>query len=136
MVNPEEVLSLASGIDPVAAKALTASDLLLPPKFTGTVESEKFPAMNGIVILHYPNVGDELAIERVVRGGGSTAYMLASFAICIDKAPDTWWKLPKGGLNPNSVPILDLESLMDIDALWSLWGAFSEWKARFRSGSN
>ena len=133
--SSQELMAAVSGLAPETAASFDGQgDIFTQPLFTFEVKStSKLPnaaAMNGPVVLRYPNFGDDLRIERTHKalGGGNLNLMFATLAICIEKAPGSWWELQAGAREP----VLNLERLKDREALADLYIAFSDWQRSFR----
>lgn len=129
-----DILSQVSGLAPEVASGLADGHPFAQPEFTFEVSTNlKIPGaekMNGTVVLRFPNMGDDLKIERMSRamGGGNIAHMVSTLMACIVKAPPSWYELKPGEARPT----LNLERLPDDNALADLFLAFSEWQRTFR----
>ena len=99
-VTPEEIIQSASGFAPDAEVLLKASDMLQPKKFIFGFVSPAWPEYNGPVEIRYPALGDMIRIERMSLDGGTWAEMAATFALCIEKAPPAWYRIPEGATLP------------------------------------
>jgi hypothetical protein len=133
--SSQELLAAVSGLAPEVAAGFDGQDeIFAQPHFDFVVKStSKIPkaqAMNGTVVLRYPNFGDDLRIERMHKllGGGNLNLMFATLAVCIESAPASWYELQPGAREPN----LNLERLKDREALADLYIAFSDWQRSFR----
>ena len=126
------LLADVHGLEPEVAAALDV--VFEQPEFTFEAKSKlKIPGaqeMNGTVIMKFPNTGDNLKIERVSRalGGNQYAHMLATIAVCLVKAPASWYELKEG----QKKPMLNLERLPDDVVLADLFAAFLDWQRTFR----
>lgn len=133
MSEHDELMRELSGVAPDVAEVL-APDLFEMPTFTFEVESKSkihgAEKMNGKVVMKFPNMGDDLDIERRLRalGGGSMANMYATLHTCIIKAPATWYELKAG----SKTPTLNLSRLPDDAVLADLYLAFTDWQRSFR----
>jgi hypothetical protein len=131
----QDLLAAVSGLAPEAAAGFQGQDdIFAQPIFSFEVKStSKLPgaqAMNGLVTMRYPNFGDDLKIERMhkILGGGNLNLMFATLAVCIERAPATWYELVDGAREPG----LNLDRLKDREALADLYIAFSDWQRSFR----
>lgn len=126
------LLAEVSGLAPEVAASLDVA--FEQPEFTFEAKSTlKIPGaeqMNGTVVMKFPNTGDSLKIERVTRalGGSQYAHMLATLAVCIVRAPASWYELKEG----QKAPMLNLERLPDDVVLADAFGAFLNWQRTFR----
>jgi hypothetical protein len=133
--SSKELLASVTGLAPeIGASFGGQDDIFDQPLFRFEVKStSKLPgaqAMNGTVVMRYPNFGDDLKIERMQRilGGGNLNLMFATMAVCIEQAPAAWYELVEG----NKEPSLNIERLKDREALADLYIAFSDWQRSFR----
>lgn len=131
----QDLLASVSGLAPEAAAAFDASAALfqMPVQEFEVKSALKIPgadAMNGSVTLKFPTVGDDMRMERiqVAMGNRALAEVYATLAICITKAPASWYSIPDGA----KVPVLNLERLPDTDALADLFLRFNKWRESFR----
>lgn len=129
-----DLMSQISGMAPEVAASLADDHPFQQPEFSFEVSTGlKTPGaekMNGTVVLKFPNLGDDLKVERLARalGGGNVAHMMATLAVCITKAPASWYELKTG----ETKPVLNLERLPDDAVLADLFLAFTEWQRSFR----
>lgn len=133
--EPFDLMSTISGMSPETAAALNPDEALFsPPVFSYVVESKlKIPGaekMNGTVVLRFPNLNDDLMIERMTTalGGSSVARMTATLMTCITKAPASWYEMKPGA----EKPALNLGRLLDDTVLADLYVAFLDWQRSFR----
>jgi hypothetical protein len=113
-------------------------DIFSLPIFRRDFVSESFPLMNGEVVLRFPVVSDEIDVERrMVQSGGSYLTRgLAMLAVCIEKAPASWYR-PSAQPSPDpkapATPSISLGHLPDTIALMQLAKEFLAWRDDFRS---
>lgn len=136
MSEREDLATAISGMAPSLAESMASGDhLFRQPEFSFEVKSTlKIPGvdkMNGTVVMRFPNLGDDLEIERLTRimGGGHVAHMTATLAVCITKAPASWYEVPE---DIKKKPVLHLERLLDDSVLADLYAAFTQWQRSFR----
>lgn len=127
-ITQEELLRSASGFAPDAPAALTAAEMIRPKVFEHQFKSP-WPEYEGQVVMHYPTLGEMLRIERMAMGGETYAELAATLAVCIDKAPAAWYRLPEG----QTKPVLNLDAFQDSEGLLVLWRAYLDWRRLFRS---
>lgn len=132
-ISCDELLQAAQGLDPMAAKALRASDLLQPKRFEYDFVSYGWPELNGRVVIRYPNLENALQIERLSLRGGPFAELFATMLVCMEKAPATWYRIPEHGVSGKAPePELATDTFQDSEGLLLMWGAFLDWRASFR----
>jgi hypothetical protein len=131
----KDLLASVSGLAPEAAAAFEGNDTLfsMPVESFVVTSDLKHPdidKMNGTVTLKFPNVGDDMRIERLTAalGNRNLAEVFATISVCCVKAPAGWYSLLKDG----KTPILDLERLPDMEALADLYIRFNKWRGSFR----
>lgn len=128
-VSAEELLRSASGFAPDAPALLRAGDLIRPKRFVAQFVSPGWPEYDGLVEIRYPSMGDMLTVERMIPAGGDTYHELwATLAVCIEKAPPTWYRLLDGAKEP----ILAVDKIQDSEGLYLLWREYLVWRRSFR----
>lgn len=132
-ISSDELLQAAQGLDPMAAKALRASDLLQPKRFEYDFVSPAWPELNGRVVIRYPSLKDALSIEQLSLRRGPFAELFATMLVCMEKAPATWYRIPdQGTAGKAPEPELATGTFQDSEGLLLMWAAFMDWRASFR----
>lgn len=133
MIGGDEALRSAAGLDPAAPAAFAKADLLRPPVFETVFRCPMVPELEGLVAIRYPRFGDLLEIERItgLRGGGAVAEWYATLSVCLEQAPDAWFRVVKD----QRLPVLALDTFPDGDGLQLMLREFLAWRRSVRGGS-
>lgn len=125
----DPTLREAAGLGAIAEQAVAAPPLLDPPKFTYEFESFVDPALDGTVVMRYATVGDSLRIESMMGPrSGDFAEAVASISVLVEVAPPAWYRKEPG----LKIPTLDLERLIDPEAIVDLYREYNRWRSLFR----
>jgi hypothetical protein len=127
--DAKDLLREAAGLAPELEGAFTDADLLTPKRFEYAFLSKAYPVLNGPVVVRLPTFGETVEISNRARHGGIAEEARQTLQRCIERAPESWYHLPKG----KKLPELNLDGLPDAEGVLELWVAFDQWRAALRA---
>lgn len=126
-MSSDPLIEQASHLDS-RARTLAADPFADLPQFSHDFVSELFPEMNGPVVINYPTMGEMLEIERLVSRGRPYSEVMATLEVLVNKAPSSWYKVPKG----EKLPVLAIGRMPYDPAFFKIYTAFTNWRDTFR----